>query len=106
MILWAGGVRGPLVTPGSYEVRLTVAGKSFTQKFEVRKDPRLKTSPEEFAAQLELELQVRNKLSQTNQGVIDVREVRKQIGELTDRLKAPENGKSESGYRSGESSLR
>ncbi len=88
IILWAGGVRGPLVTPGRYEVRLTVAGKSSTQKFEVRRDPRLQTSPEQFAAQLELELQVRDKLSQANQGVIDIREVRKQVDELTDRLNA------------------
>jgi photosystem II stability/assembly factor-like uncharacterized protein len=88
IILWAGDVRGPLVTPGSYEVRLTVSGKTLTQGFEVRKDPRLQTTPEQFASQLELELQVRNKLSQANQGVVDAREVRGQIDELTDRLKA------------------
>ncbi|MBV8809123.1 MAG: hypothetical protein JO033_10650 [Acidobacteriaceae bacterium] len=88
IILWAGGVRGPLVTPGTYEVRLLVTGKSLSQKFEIRKDPRLQTTPEQFAAQLELELQVRDKLSQANQGVIDIRAVRKQIDELTDRLKA------------------
>ncbi len=86
MILWAGGVRGPEAVPGTYQVRLTVNGKSETQKFEVRPDPRLKTTPQEYAAQLELALQIRDKLSQTNQAVIQIRETRRQIDELTARL--------------------
>ncbi len=90
MILWAGNVRGPVVTPGTYQVKLTVNGKSETRNFEVRRDPRLKTTPDDFNAQLELELQVRDKLSRTNQAVIEIRDVRKQIDELTARL----NGKS------------
>ena len=88
MILWAGSVRGPAVVPGTYQVKLTVNGKSQTQKFEVLKDPRVQTTPEQYAAQLELELQLRDKLSQTNQAVIQIRDVRKQIDELTVRLKA------------------
>ena len=44
MIFWAGSTRGPLVVPGSYQVRLTVDGKSQTQSFNVVKDPRLKTT--------------------------------------------------------------
>ncbi len=86
MILWAGSVRGPEVVPGTYQVRLTVNGKSQTQRFEVRPDPRLKTTPEQYAAQLELALQIRDKVSQTNQAVIQIRDVRKQIDELTARL--------------------
>ena len=71
-----------------YQVRLTVEGKSQTQKFEVKKAPRVTTTPQQFAAQLELELQVRDKLSQTNAAVIQIRDVRKQIDELTARLRA------------------
>ncbi len=88
IILWAGNVRGPVVAPGTYQVRLSVDGKSQTQKFEIRKDPRVTTTPQQFAAQLELELQVRDKLSQTNAAVIQIRDVRKQIDELTARLGA------------------
>src|SRR5579875_2431109 len=94
MILWAGSVRGPAAVPGEYQVRLTVDGKSQTQPFEIRKDPRVQTTPEDYAAQLELELQVRNKLSQTNQAVIEIREVRKQIDELTARVSAADAAKS------------
>ncbi len=88
IILWAGSVRGPAVVPGAYEVKLTVDGKSQTQKLEVRKDPRVDTTPQQYAAQLALELQMRDKLSQTNQAVIQIRDVRKQIDELTARLQA------------------
>jgi hypothetical protein len=92
MILWAGSVRGPVVVPGTYEVKLTVNGKSETQKFEVRKDPRVNTTPEQYLAQLELELQLRDKLSQTNQAVIQIRDVKKQIDDLTGRLKSAGDG--------------
>jgi photosystem II stability/assembly factor-like uncharacterized protein len=95
MILWAGGVRGPAVVPGTYQARLTVNGKTQTQKFEVRKDPRVGTTPEQYAAQLELGLQLRDKLTQTNDAVIQIRDVRKQLDELTARLKTgPQTEKS------------
>jgi len=81
MIMWAGSTRGPLVIPGNYQVRLTVNGKAQTQTFAIVKDPRAKTTPEEFNRQLALALQIRDKLSQTNQAVIDIREAKKQLGE-------------------------
>ncbi len=94
MIFWAGAVRGPMIAPGVYQVRLTAGGKSQTQKFDVKKDPRLSTTDEQYAAQLELSLQLRDKLSQTNGAVVQVREIRKQVDELTARLKAePQNAK-------------
>ena len=52
----------------SITVRLTVDGKTQTQTFEVKKDPRLDTTPEEYAKQLSLSLQVRDKLTETNDG--------------------------------------
>jgi hypothetical protein len=81
LIMWAGSTRGPLVIPGNYQVRLTVNGKPQTQTFAIVKDPRAKTTPEEFNRQLALALQIRDKLSQTNQAVIDIREAKKQLGE-------------------------
>ena len=92
IVLWAANVRGPLVTPGAYQVRLTAEGKTQTQKFEVRRDPRVPTTPEQFTAQLQTALQMRDKVSQTNQAVIDIRQVREQINELTERLEADKSG--------------
>ena len=49
----------------------------------MKKDPRLATTPEEYARQLTLSLQIRDKLSETNAGVIRIREARKQLENYT-----------------------
>jgi photosystem II stability/assembly factor-like uncharacterized protein len=85
MILWAGSVTGPRAAPGKYQVRLTVGGKQLTESFEVKKDPRLETTPEDYARQLSLALQIRDKLSATNEGVIRIRALRKQLEDYTSR---------------------
>jgi len=85
LIMWAGSVTGPRVAPGKYQVRLTVDGKPQTQSFEVMKDPRLVTTPDDYTRQVTLALQVRDKLSETNEGVIRVREARKQLEDFTKR---------------------
>lgn len=46
----------PWVMPGSYEVRLTVDGKSYTQTFTVKIDPRVKTSIADLQKQHDLSL--------------------------------------------------
>lgn len=42
-----GAMAGPLVTPGTYLVRLTAGGRTFEQKVEVREDPRIDITPAE-----------------------------------------------------------
>lgn len=93
MVLWAGETRGPRITPGSYQVRLTVAGKTFTQNFTVRPDPRLSTSTEDYGKQLDLALKIRDKLSETHNAIIQIRDVRKQIDDLLKRSKDQANFK-------------
>ncbi len=85
--MWAGNVRGPAIVPGNYKVRLTADGKSQTQTFEIRKDPRLNTTPQDYERQLEVALQIHNKLSQTNEAVIQIRDIRKQLDSYTERVK-------------------
>jgi photosystem II stability/assembly factor-like uncharacterized protein len=86
MILWAGETRGPRVVPGTYQVRLTVDGKTTTQNFEVKPDPRLTTSPADYAKQLELALKIRDKVSETHNAIIQIRDVRKQVDDLLKRV--------------------
>jgi photosystem II stability/assembly factor-like uncharacterized protein len=45
---------GPLVTPGEYELVLTVDDETFRQPLTVTLDPRVRVAPEDLAAQLEL----------------------------------------------------
>ncbi len=87
LIMWAGSTRGPLIIPGTYTVKLTVGDKTQSQQFVVKPDPRLKTTPAEFTAQLSLSIQVRDKLSQVNQAVVDIRAAKKQLEDYAARLK-------------------
>ena len=50
-----GDPLGALVVPGTYEVRLTVAGKVYRQPLEVALDPRVKVSQRELEEQLALD---------------------------------------------------
>jgi hypothetical protein len=86
MILWSGEMRGPRVSPGMYQVKLTVDGKTMTENFEVKSDPRLTTSPADFAKQLEFGLKIRDKVTETHNAIIQIRDVRKQVDDLLKRL--------------------
>ena len=86
MILWAGEMRGPRVTPGMYQVRLTVDGQTTSQNFEVKADPRLSTSAADYAKQLELGLKIRDKVTETHNAIIQIRDVRKQVDDLLKRV--------------------
>jgi len=86
MILWSGETRGPKIAPGTYQVKLTVDGKTFTQPFEVKADPRLSITPADYAKQTELGLRVRDKLTETHNAIIQIRDVRKQVEDLMKRV--------------------
>jgi photosystem II stability/assembly factor-like uncharacterized protein len=89
MILWAGETRGPHVVPGNYQVKLTVDGQTMTQTFEVKPDPRLTTTAADYAKQLDLSLKIRDKLSETHNAIIQIRDVKKQIDDLVKRVGGP-----------------
>jgi photosystem II stability/assembly factor-like uncharacterized protein len=97
MILWAGETRGPKVAPGRYQVKLTVDGKSSTQNFEIKPDPRLTATPADYAKQMELSLKIRDKLTETNNAIIQIRDVRKQIEDLLKRVGAQSKPISDAG---------
>jgi hypothetical protein len=87
MILWSARAEiGPLSPPGNYSVRLTVDGQSQTQRFAIRKDPRLTNVPDaDLVEQFDLAMKVRDKTSEANQMVILIRDVKKQITERSEK---------------------
>ena len=88
MILWAGSTRGPRVAPGAYTVRLTADGKTLAETFEVKPDPRVTAVPEDYAKQLDMLLKIRDKLTETHDAIITIRDARKQIEATVERTKA------------------
>jgi hypothetical protein len=93
MIMWAGDVRGPRAAPGAYQVKLTVGGQTLTQTFEIKKDPRLQTTPEDFQKQLALLMKIRDKLTETHNAVAQIRDVKRQLNDLLTRAADQPNAK-------------
>jgi photosystem II stability/assembly factor-like uncharacterized protein len=90
MILWAGNTAGPRVAPGQYQARLTVADKVVgTETFNIKADPRIKTTQEEFQKQFDLMMKIREKLSATHDAILEIRDVRKQLEDIAARMKDP-----------------
>jgi photosystem II stability/assembly factor-like uncharacterized protein len=87
MILWGGGTDGPVVPPGTYELKLKAAGRESTTALEVRKDPRLQVSDADLQKQYELLVKVRDKLTAAHDAVARVREVRDQVNGVVERAK-------------------
>jgi photosystem II stability/assembly factor-like uncharacterized protein len=67
--LAGGSLRGPVVVPGSYRVKVTVDGVSQDQTFAVLKDPRLPTTDAEYEEQLTFLLRVRDRLSEADDAI-------------------------------------
>jgi hypothetical protein len=85
-IFWAAGNAGPVAVPGRYQVRLTAGGTTQTQDFDVKLDPRLdgKVTVAQLKEQFDLTLKVRDRVSDANEAVIRVRNIKSQVD---DRLK-------------------
>jgi photosystem II stability/assembly factor-like uncharacterized protein len=86
MVFYGSPNLGPKAVPGKYKVRLTVNGESQEQEFEILKDPRVTTTPEEFRAQFEYLTKVRDKVSEANQGIIDIRKIKEDLSSLKNKV--------------------
>jgi hypothetical protein len=71
--------QGPLVVPGTYAVRLTVNGKSYTQPLPVLKDPSIAATPAELAASSRAQLRVRDAMNETVDMANRLEAMRKQV---------------------------
>jgi hypothetical protein len=83
MIFWSGNNQGPVVLPGTYTVRLTAGGQTIERPFNVELDPRSEpVTVAQLQAQLDLAIEIRDKVTEANQAVIDIRQIK---GEVDDR---------------------
>ncbi|ADB37618.1 WD40/YVTN/BNR-like repeat-containing protein [Spirosoma linguale] len=74
-----GRAKGPLAMPGNYKVQLTVDGKTYTQTFDIIKDPRIETTPEEFKQQFDMLINIRERINELRNGVLTIRKLRQQL---------------------------
>jgi photosystem II stability/assembly factor-like uncharacterized protein len=77
MILWGAGTAGPFVAPGKFKVRITADGYTQTQEFRVVRNPNYKdVSDADLRAQYNLAIQIRDKVNEANQAVIEARRIK------------------------------
>ena len=71
---------GPMVVPGEYEAELVAGGARSVQRFSVLADPRVETSDADYQAQLEMLLDIRDRLSQNNELINKLVALKRQVG--------------------------
>ncbi|HLN98521.1 MAG TPA: hypothetical protein VK208_08680 [Pyrinomonadaceae bacterium] len=77
---------GPLVSPGKYQVKLTVDDRSYTSWLEVKMDPRVRIAPLALSQQLALEMRIIEGMKQSFGIVQQVKDLRGQLQDLQTRL--------------------
>ncbi|MEJ7767373.1 MAG: hypothetical protein WKF89_06145 [Chitinophagaceae bacterium] len=78
-IVTHGRALGPLLMPGKYQVKLTVDGKTYNQDFELVKDPRIPTTPQEYKEQFDLLVNLGKRITELRSGVKAIRALQTQL---------------------------
>jgi hypothetical protein len=73
--------QGPLVLPGTYQVRLIVNGKPYTQPLTVRQDPRVSISSAALTAQWKLEQQIMQAMQQSHDAYAQAQGIWRRLGD-------------------------
>ena len=82
MILWGGTTSGPTAPPGNYQVRVTVDGQSGTQPLTVMRNPMYTgVTDADLQAQFALASRIRDKVSEANEAVIRIRDLKSQVAD-------------------------
>jgi hypothetical protein len=88
MIMWVGSPVGPIAAPGEYQVRVTADGEAQTQPLRVLRDPRpADLTDADIEEQFSLAIKVRDKISEANEAVILVRDMKRQIRDRITKVK-------------------
>jgi len=82
---------GPTALPGTYTVRLTVDGKSFTSPLTVKMDPRIKISTESLQKKFQAETRLASILSQSSEALAQAGSVREQLEKLSSESQAKDS---------------
>ena len=85
---------GPLALPGTYSVRLTVDGQTFTQPLKLLKDPKSQAGDGDLKSSFDLQLKIRDDLTRTSDAVNKLEWLRKQLEVAAQMLQSETKGAS------------
>ncbi|MEW5901226.1 MAG: sialidase [Acidobacteriota bacterium] len=77
-----GGFWGFLAAPGTYTIKLSVGGQEFTEKLEVKKDPRSAGTEADIHEQVKMQLEIREDLNAASDIISKLEWMRKQLANL------------------------
>jgi photosystem II stability/assembly factor-like uncharacterized protein len=80
---------GPTLLPGTYTVRLTVDGKTYTAPLRVKMDPRVKTPTAALERKFHAETRLASMMSQSAKALLEGRSIREQLDKLTAQTSLP-----------------
>lgn len=87
-VMWAGGIAGPRVVPGTYKVRLIENNKVLLeQTFDILTDPRLTVSIADLTEQFNLHQKINKKLDETHKAINKIRALRVQYNTYMENVK-------------------
>jgi len=80
---------GPNALPGSYTVRLTVDGKTFTSSLTIKVDPRVKASASDLEEKFKVEAHLASIMGESSQALIQGGSIREQLEKLNAQTNTP-----------------
>jgi hypothetical protein len=77
----AQAARGPQALPGTYQVRVTVAGQHFTQPLKIVLDPRSTATPSDLARQFDLAMRIAKEFGRATDATQQIGSLRRQLAD-------------------------
>ena len=88
----SSAIEGPLVLPGTYTITLAASGASIERQVKIEKDPRVTTPDTDLQEQLCLMLEVRDSVTGVHGCIDQIRSIRRQVSEWSERANAAGKG--------------
>jgi photosystem II stability/assembly factor-like uncharacterized protein len=82
-----GYSEGPTAVPGNYQLRLTVAGKTYTQPLEVKLDPRVEVSQADLQKQFDFAMGIQELMTRMSTTISQTGDLRSQLVAIRKRVK-------------------
>lgn len=93
LILWNGRISTARAAPGKYSARFRYGKDSVDVPFVIKADPNYKMTEADYDAQVGFLLQVRDKFSEVQVAIKNIRSLRNQINEFTAKLEPGDGSK-------------
>ena len=91
LILWNGNVEGPKVAPGKYTAKIKFDNDSVNFSFVIKGDPNYKMTEKDYDDQVGMLLKIRDKFSDVQKAIKQIRAIRTQINDFTSRVNLKNN---------------